>query len=778
MNKNYMTKGAAILIVLLLSCVTLVSSTEKNTSQDNQPAINLDIQSNDIENTVPITVSIYGKTGIEIQTTMISLDEATEISSMFKEIRQRMVTTPSSTRTQQLQQDLLCLLQAKGAFPTDVSTEDVQSLLQSPGTLPRTHPRPISPFPAKATEFMCTFISEGSGNLLPIILLPRFIPILLTPIPRVIVVWNVNEGFTSCGGLRSGTGFIAYGQQKGVALGFWGLGLTFSIPPMMNTYGLAGYALYASVAADYIEYYPPNIPPEITQTDPADGQQMVPTSTNKLSFEIIDEDGDLMSYNVTTYPDIGSGSGGLKPDGIYSISLSGLDSLTTYTCVIQVTDGKDTVEKTITFTTEPTAPIVSNPMPDDDERDVPMNLPQLQFTLKDYQGDALEYTVQTSPDVGSDHKTGVHDGTYTVPISGMEFGAEYRWYVNVTDGTHWARKTYRFSTGYPSPFDPFEYGWQYRKSITIDHTEVAGDLDSFPVLFSTTDPDLTKAQADGDDLLFMTGAGAAVKLRHELEVFDQSTGDLVAWVNIPSLSSDEDTTFYLYYGNTGCIDQEYAEKTWNQDFSGVWHLKESTGTRYDSTGNTWDCISSGTTHTTSAKIHGGEIFNQRPDSIYTISSPESMSQFTMECWVAFSTEEADPATGGDVFMNIHQNDPSVFRDEDERYYVWADGNQKIGSTRTFRDTDWHYVSVVATGSSIMLYVDTVMEGSAAWDGTSSSTNPFYIGDNRLGTDYFFGTIDEVRLSTIARDLDWITTCYQNQNDPVSFINVGPEEPHP
>ncbi len=27
------------------------------------------------------------------------------------------------------------------------------------------------------------------------------------------------------------------------------------------------------------------------------------------------------------------------------------------------------------------------------------------------------YTVQTSPNIGSDHETGVHDGTYTVPMS-------------------------------------------------------------------------------------------------------------------------------------------------------------------------------------------------------------------------------------------------------------------------------------------------------------------------------------------------------------------------
>ena len=313
-------------------------------------------------------------------------------------------------------------------------------------------------------EMFCNFVSTGEGAAFPIIILPRFIPIIMAPIPRLFVGWKTSEGFTSVGGLVSGTGFYAVGQQQGIALGFWGIGFSIFLPPIMS-YGLFGYALYTRVTAEVFEFYPPNTPPEITQTDPADGEQMVPVTTTELRFEIYDAEGELMSYTVTTEPNIGTGSGGLKPDGVYSVPVSGLESLTTYTWYIEVTDEKDTTENTITFTTEPAAPIISNPLPENGDRDVPMNLPQLQFTLKDYQGDAMEFTVQTSPDIGSDHKVGVHDGTYTIPISGMTYGALYRWYVNVTDGTHWARKMYSFTTGYPSPFNPFEYGWQYRKQI-------------------------------------------------------------------------------------------------------------------------------------------------------------------------------------------------------------------------------------------------------------------------------------------------------------------------
>jgi len=143
---------------------------------------------------------------------------------------------------------------------------------------------------SKASEFLCTFVSSGSGGVLPIIALPRFIPILMIPIPRLLMIWRAQEAVTSCGGLRSGTGFIAYGQQNGIALGFWGLGFTFSLPPLMGVYGLAGYALFATADADAIEFYPPNSPPVISQIDPGDGEINVPLSLSELRFQISDFD--------------------------------------------------------------------------------------------------------------------------------------------------------------------------------------------------------------------------------------------------------------------------------------------------------------------------------------------------------------------------------------------------------------------------------------------------------------------------------------------------------
>ena len=90
--------------------------------------------------------------------------------------------------------------------------------------------------------------------------------------------------------------------------------------------------------------------------------------------------------------------------------------------------------------------------------------------------------------------------------------------------------------------------WSYRKQLTIESDEVTADLTNFPMLVSFTDTDLiTKAQADGDDIVFTLENGT--RLDHEIESFTSGTGALVAWVRIPELDSDNDSYIYMYYGN-------------------------------------------------------------------------------------------------------------------------------------------------------------------------------------------------------------------------------------
>ncbi|MCG6945128.1 MAG: DUF2341 domain-containing protein, partial [Deltaproteobacteria bacterium] len=117
--------------------------------------------------------------------------------------------------------------------------------------------------------------------------------------------------------------------------------------------------------------------------------------------------------------------------------------------------------------------------------------------------------------------------------------------------------------------------------ITIDNTKVAFTTpQDFPVLISLTDDSLKTSgcgfmtDPDGDDLIF-TNSNLTLQLYHEIEKYDGTTGELVAWVLVPSLSGTVDTDIYMYFGNSNVTSPtESPTDVWDSNYKGVWHLKE------------------------------------------------------------------------------------------------------------------------------------------------------------------------------------------------------------
>ncbi len=118
-----------------------------------------------------------------------------------------------------------------------------------------------------------------------------------------------------------------------------------------------------------------------------------------------------------------------------------------------------------------------------------------------------------------------------------------------------------------------------RKAITISHTRnVSGSssLSNFPVLISlATDSDLAAhAQSSGNDILFTDSTGTN-KLNHEIETYNSATGQLIAWVQVPSLSPATDTVIYMYFGSyPAAPNQQNKTLVWDANYQGVWHLPE------------------------------------------------------------------------------------------------------------------------------------------------------------------------------------------------------------
>ena len=189
--------------------------------------------------------------------------------------------------------------------------------------------------------------------------------------------------------------------------------------------------------------------PVASDFSPAEGEQNVSLSLSEISFRLTDHEGDLMSYKVSTRPDIGGGSGTLVGNGTYTIPIHGLQNGTTYLWEVLVYQGKPTgtpVGRERAFTTETLFPIIRNPSPGQNAEFVPITTSNVSFDLTDYQGDLMNWTVETQPDIGSGTGASVGNGRYTIPISGLDYFTTYTWFVNVTDGRYWSKKTFSFRT--------------------------------------------------------------------------------------------------------------------------------------------------------------------------------------------------------------------------------------------------------------------------------------------------------------------------------------------
>ena len=549
---------------------------------------------------------------------------------------------------------------------------------------------------------------------------------------------------------------------------------------------------------------PPNSPPDISPVEPLDGETNVLLDLSELRFQISDDDKDRMRYTVTTDPDIGSGNGFFKLDGVYSISVSGLEASTEYHWYVEVTDGEDTSVGHYTFTTAPNAPIVTNPNPYDGERYVPLDTLELSFYLRDFQGDLMDYTVETSPDIGSGSGMNVDEGVYYVPISNLDYSVVYKWFVNVTDGVYQNHVIFSFQTEHKMVFDPFSEGWQYRKKIVIDHNKVVGDLKNFPVVIGTVDSDLRdKAQHDGDDLLFMDGVGGANRLYHEIEYYDASNGKLIAWVNITSLSSSQNTSLYMYYGNPFCYNQQAPEFVWDSHYRAVWHMNDDTSTTIKDSLGVNDGIKTGTDgnmpEESAGKIGNAQdfdgvnieriVFSHCP---YPVNADDDLTVSTWSKTASFSPEKdqrlisTQEGSVGTYYVLNQYGDYGAYA----KKMVWQlrSANSNPQDYAVFGEEvsigDWFYsVGTVDRNSN---FARLFMNGNEVGVPCNIAT----MGTLNNGLDFFAigaddpdygwrhpvdGVLDEIRISDIVRSYEWITTEFMNQNNPSGFMSFGVEE---
>lgn len=331
--------------------------------------------------------------------------------------------------------------------------------------------------------------------------------------------------------------------------------------------------------------------------------------------------------------------------------------------------------------------------------------------------------------------------------------------------------------------------WKYRKAIIIDRSKVygSGNLTNFPIVISTTHSDLKYTssggkveKSDGTDILF-TSSDASTKLDHEVEKYVSTSGELIAWVKIPTLSPVNDTVIYMYFGNASSTDQQSVTGVWDSNYRAVYHVPNGTtlsatdSTSYTNNGTINSATASGGRVGGSASFNGTTGYINRNNAATT-----TVNNWTMEGWIkpaalnvsniaiyngndsggyGFGVGNGNEATGSKVtglFGNV----------------TWFDSGYTIGAANT-----WHHIVFQRKNGSTYFFVNGIKQFNttsatpAAVQAKLSIGMQYDTGNNV--TRYFNGALDELRISDTARSDEWVQTQYNNQNSTSTFYSISP-----
>jgi len=427
----------------------------------------------------------------------------------------------------------------------------------------------------------------------------------------------------------------------------------------------------------------------------------------------------------------------------------------------------------------PLTPLLSAASPQNQSIGQPLN-PTLSITITQSQNHLMNVTFLTNTSgswqpIGSN--TSVPNGRYSqTPLTMNTYNTTYYWAVHCTDGLTWTNKTYQFKT-WPGP-----RGWIYYQKITVNHSLVNQSLKNFPILISLTDPTFTlHLQPNAQDVQFWDATNTT-RYHHEIEKYNYSTGQLIAWVNITYLRATQDTIIWMRYGNTTCGPQQNIAGTWDGNYLMIQHMNETGNTLSDSTTYNNNGQNTGTDPTTAGKADGARQYNDN-DRIVVNNFTHSPNALTVEAWIYRDNTDiiyifckGTFSTSSDWILYLRNNQgANVGIDFGINNHIkyFRTGDTPVNS--------WFYVTATYNSGTARIYLNgTHLSYRTGWPAINASYPHLGLGNDYVGTNggsYPMTQVrlDELRVSKVARNSSWIITSYNTMSKPTSFIHSGAEQ---
>ena len=346
-----------------------------------------------------------------------------------------------------------------------------------------------------------------------------------------------------------------------------------------------------------------------------------------------------------------------------------------------------------------------------------------------------------------------------------------------------------------------ENDWNaYSHTFKVSFTGYAGGetLANFPVLVKVSESGISGfryadcLKSNGGDLRFADAAGNL--LASEVDTWDTNGVSLV-WVKVPSLTAATEITAYYGWNIAPAV---AASNVWANGYVGVWHLNESAAPLAESSG-----VSTPFAEGQVAPGYGAEgVLGKSVDFVTNDSGTQytrleaaddddldGFDDFTVEYWTRQATfrsgqyacilskRNASGADSQESWM-VCQTDSTQ---HPACYIRPNDGGNRtdMSATRRPEANQWThqaYTRVKTTGKQIWYF-----DGDSAANATSGNLSTLLAGTATLklgGGAYqnsFPGSIDEVRISNVARSADWVKASHDTATESAFAVYGAAKE---
>ena len=352
-------------------------------------------------------------------------------------------------------------------------------------------------------------------------------------------------------------------------------------------------------------------------------------------------------------------------------------------------------------------------------------------------------------------------------------------------------------------FSAWKFSKRLQLNTTVSGADVAANVTDFPVLVRLTNNnfDFTLAKSGGEDVRFKKPDGTP--LPYEMERWDASQGSAEIWVRVDTVFGNDSSHFVTMYwgastvGSTGSPQGSATVSLSNgaavfdtaHGFQGVWHMGQAGGTTaFDATANHYDgtpfnmaaaCGVAGAIGTAQAFDGRSSYLQMNGTAASKLNFPAN-SVYAISAWVLADTLDQywhTIASKGDYQYNLE-----IIPSNEWQFAQFNNGTGWDMTTFPGQARTWTYLTGVRQGGKEYLYVNGRVADSVV------SLNPstiqryegydFLIGRNRNPandtTGFFFnGTIDEVRVTSVAPSADWIKLSYMNQKAEDVLVKFRP-----